>query len=176
MNRAARLVALAFGLLIAAGPTGARKPEGWPFLDFNEAVRAAKAQGRPLFVYFGFESCPYCLYLNRNTLASPMLRKQYAGNYVLGYFDTRGNPDEEMMLPDGRKMTRAQAIEHLSASPVPAWMFVSPEGKMVLQRRGARARASEFLLYDLYVMSGAYRQGSYEDFLARRGLRDERPE
>ena len=177
MNRLSRLAgALALALLLSGAGAQARIPEGWPFLEFNEAVKVAKQSGKPMFVYFGFETCPYCVQLNQKTLASESLRKLYTGNYVLAYFDIRGNPDDAITLPDGKTLTRAEAIKELKGSPVPAWMFVEPEGRTVLMRRGSQTRVNEFWKYDLYVAGGGYRQGSYEEFLAKRGLRDEKSE
>jgi hypothetical protein len=43
-------------------------------------------------------------------------------------------------------------------------------------RRGSRTRVETFLNLDLYVASGAYKKGSFEDFLWRRGLTEERVE
>ena len=92
------------------------------------------------------------------------------------YFDVRGNPNDAMTLPDGRTLKRAEAIKYLKASPVPAWMFVEPEGRTVLMRYGSRTRVNEFWKYDLYVAGGGYKQGTFEEYLAKRGLREERPE
>ena len=63
MRRAVLLLLLA----LSAGMAQARVPDGWPFLEYNEAVRVAKKTGKPLFVYYGFETCPYCIYLNKNS-------------------------------------------------------------------------------------------------------------
>jgi thioredoxin-related protein len=176
MDGLIRSLTLAIVLLLAAGFVQARIPEGWPFIDFNDAVRDAKRMGKPIFVYFGFATCPYCEYANRNTFAFNALRKRYTDHYVLAYFDIRGNPADIITLPDGAKLTRADAIKRLKASPVPAWMFVSPDGREILMRRGSRTRVEAFMKFDLYVASGAYRQSSFEDFLAQRGLREEEVE
>ena len=176
MSRLVATLALALSILLPAANARAKIPDGWPFLDFNEAVKVAKQSGKPMFVYFGFETCPYCIQLNQGALASESLRKLYTGNYVLAYFDIRGNPDDAITLPDGKTMTRAEAIKELNGSPVPAWMFVAPEGRPVLMRRGSRTRVNEFWKYDLYVAGGGYRQGSFEEFLTKRGLREEKAE
>ena len=69
----------------------ARIPDGWPFLEFNAAVKVAQQQRKPMFVYFAFATCPYCLHLNQNTFAFEALRQRYTANYVLAYFDVRAN-------------------------------------------------------------------------------------
>ena len=117
-----------------------------------------------------------CEYANRNTFAFDALRKRYTDHYVLAYFDIRGNPADVISLPDGAKLTRAEAIKRLKASPVPAWMFVGPDGREILMRRGSRTRVDAFMKFDLYVASGAYRRSSFDDFLARRGLREDKVE
>ena len=78
---------LAIALLLALGVAQAKVPDGWPFVDFNEAVRVAKRTGKPMFVYFGFPTCPYCEYANQPTFVSDVLRKRYTDHYVLAYFD-----------------------------------------------------------------------------------------
>jgi thioredoxin-related protein len=167
---------LGLAVLLSAAGAQARIPDGWPFLDFNEAVRVSKQSGKPMFVYFGFATCPYCAYLNEHTFSSESLRKLYTANYVLAYFDIRGNPEDEITLPDGGRVTRGEAIKRLKGSPVPAWMFVDPEGRALLMRRGSRTKVNEFWKYDLYVAGGAYRKASFEEFLMQRGLREDKPE
>jgi len=163
-------------LLLLAGSAQARVPDGWPFVEYNEAVRIAKQTRKPLFVYFGFETCPYCAWLNEHTLSFGTLRSRYSEHYVLAYFDIRGNPADVMTLPDGEQMTRGQAIRRLKGSPVPAWAFVAPDGREILMRRGSRTRVDAFMKFDQYVMSGTWPQTSFEDYLAQRGLREDKVE
>jgi len=172
----AAVAALALALLVACGGVQAKAPDGWGFVEFNEAVRISKQSKRPMFVYFGFETCPYCIYLNQHTFASEDLRKRYSEHYVLAYFDIRGKPNDMIRLHNGDMLTRASAIKRLKGSPVPAWMFIDADGKEILMRRGSRTAVDAFVLFDLYVSSGDYRQTSFEDFLARRGVREEKLE
>jgi thioredoxin-related protein len=173
MRRLIVLVALAAALALPSAGARARVPEGWPFLEFNEAVETAKKQRKPLFVYFGFATCPYCIYLNEHTFTSEAMRKRYTANYVLAYFDIRGDPDDVMTLPGGGEATRAEAIKQFRGSPVPAWMFVDPEGRTILTRRGSRTGVDSFMTYDLYVATGAYRRMTFEEFLSRRGFAED---
>jgi len=175
-RRVVLMSALVFAVPLFAEVARAKIPDGWPFLEFNEAVKVARQKGRPMFVYFGFETCPYCAYLNEHAFSSESLRKLYTANYVLAYFDIRGNPEDEITLPDGGHVTRAEAIKRLKGSPVPAWMFVGPDGGTILMRRGSRTKVNEFWKYDLYVAGGAYKMVSYEEFLAQRGLREDKAE
>ena len=162
-------------MLLALPGAHAKTPDGWPFVEYNEAVRIAKRTHKPLFVYFGFPTCPYCEIANKNTFSFDALRKRYTEHYVLAYFDIRGNPADVMTLPAGEKLTRADAIKRLRSSPVPAWMFVSPEGKEILMRRGSRTPVEAFIQFDQYLTSNAYQSGSFENFLAQRGVQEAKP-
>ena len=164
---------LAAVLALACGAARAKVPDGWTFVDFNQAVRVAQRTGKPLFIYFGFATCQYCDYANRHTFSFESLRRRYTEHYVLAYFDIRGDPNDPIVLPGGEKLTRAEAIKRFKGSPVPAWMFMAPDGREILMRRGSRTKVDAFMKFDLYVASGAYRQASFESFLAARGLREE---
>ncbi len=171
-----RCAILLFGLALLAGVAQARGPDGWPFLEYNEAVRVARQTNKPLFVYYGFETCPYCISLNKNTLSFEALRKRYSEHYVLAYFDIRANPNDPMTLPTGETLPRGQAIRKLKGSPVPAWAFVTPDGREILMRRGSRTKVDAFMKFDQYVTSGSWLQTTFEEFLAQRGLREDRVE
>lgn len=175
MRMLSKVAALTFVLLLAPVTLQAKVPEGWPFVEFNEAVRVAKKANKPLFVYFGFATCPYCEYANKNTFSAETLRKSYTEHFVLAYFDIRGKPDDVVTLPGGDKLARADAIKRLRSSPVPAWMFMSPDGREILMRRGSRTPVEAFMQFDQYVSSGAYQRASFEDYLAQRGMREAKP-
>lgn len=168
-------VAVALALVLAAPLAQAKPPDGWQFVEYNEAVRTAQRLHKPMFVYFGFPECPYCEIANKNTFSIAALRKLYGEHYVLAYFDIRGNPADIMTLPGGEKNSRGDAVKRLRASPVPAWMFVSAEGREILMRRGSRTPVQAFLQFDQYASSAAYQRGSFENFLAQRGLNEARP-
>lgn len=175
MIKLIRFLVLTIVVLLAPAAVRAQPPEGWPFLEFNEAVRAAKRMHKPMFVYFGFTGCPYCEIANKNTFSSDALRKLYTDHYVLAYFDIRGNPDDAISLPAGEKLTRADAIKRLRSSPVPAWMFVSADGREILMRRGSRTPIEAFLQFDQYASGNAYQRTSLQEFLAQRGQHEAKP-
>ena len=175
MHKLIRFVMLAFVLALAPAVSWAKVPEGWGFIDYNEALAVAKKTNKPIFVYFGFATCPYCEYANKHTFSYDVLRKRYAEHFVLAYFDIRGNPGDTITLPGGDTLTRAEAIKRLRGSPVPAWTFMSPDGREILMRRGSRTPVEAFLQFDQYVSSGAYQTASFADFLAQRGMREALP-
>lgn len=169
-------LAPAAGLLCAASAARAATPEGWNFLEYSAALKVARQQGKPVFVYYGFDKCPYCIYVNKHTFSSDQLRRTYSSRYVLAYFDIRGNRDDQIELADGTRMSRGDAIKHLKASPVPAWAFLDPQGREVLARRGSRTKVDAFRQFDAYVSSGDYKTASFEAFLVKRGWVEEKVE
>ncbi|MBL8377945.1 MAG: DUF255 domain-containing protein [Burkholderiales bacterium] len=172
-----KILAITWALCLFAATAGhAKTPDGWPFVEYTEAIKLSQKTGKPLFVLYGFPTCPYCEYLNKHTFSSEMLRKRYTANYVLGYFDIRGNPADVLTLHDGKKMTRAEAIKHLKGSPVPGWTFVSSDGRELLQRKGSRTKVAAFLQFDAYVRGGDPATMTYEQFLASRGWVEEKVE
>ncbi|MBL8382103.1 MAG: thioredoxin family protein [Burkholderiales bacterium] len=171
------LRALAAGILAAlATAASAELPDGWNFVEYNQALKLAKQQGKPVFVYYGFNKCPYCVYVNKHTFSSEELRKTYHERYVLAYFDIRGNREDPIQLADGSQMPRGDAIKHLKASPVPAWAFLDAQGREVLARRGSRTKVNAFKQFDAYVGGGEYKKVSFEAFLASRGWVEEKVE
>ena len=164
------------GLLGAPAVAYAASPEGWNFLEYSAALKAARQQGKPVFVYYGFDKCPYCTYVNKHTFSSDELRRTYSSRYVLAYFDIRGNREDQIALADGTRMPRGDAIKHLKASPVPAWAFLDPQGREVLARRGSRTKVDAFKQFDAYMSSGDYKTASFESFMAKRGWVEEKVE
>ncbi len=177
-NSAVRLISvlLAMSLWLAAGPARAELPDGWNFVEYNEALKVARQQGKPVFVYYGFNKCPYCVYVNKHTFSSEELRRAYSSRYVLAYFDIRGNREDPIQLANGSSMPRGDAIKHLKASPVPAWAFLDPQGREVLARRGSRTKVDAFKQFDAYVGGGEYKSMGFEAFLAKRGWVEEKVE
>ena len=97
---------------------------------------------------------------------------------ALAAYDTaiRANPNDPMTLPSGETLPRGQAIRKLKGSPVPAWAFVTPEGREILMRRGSRTKVDAFMKFDQYVTSGVWPQTTFEEYLVQRGLREDKVE
>ena len=144
----ARLLLSALLLLVA--PAALSKPPAeWQFQDWKVAVAAAERANKPLFVFFGFEQCPYCDYLYHHGMDSSEVRAKYQASVVLTYYDTRAHrSDEPVTLPGGATMSHAQFIKHFRAYPTPSWVFLSTKGAVLKANRGSKS-ASRELLRDL---------------------------
>ena len=139
----ARLL-LAALLWLAAPAALAKPPAEWRFEDWNAAVASAEQSGKPLFVLFGFEQCPYCDYLYRHGMSSAELRARYQAGAVLAYYDTRARKaDDVVRLPGGATLTHAQLIQQFRAYPTPSWMFLSAKGTVLKANRGSKTTSTQ---------------------------------
>jgi thioredoxin-related protein len=133
-------------LLLAVPPALAKPPAEWKFQQWPAAVAQAENSGKPLFVLFGFEQCPYCEHLYRHGMESPDARAKYQASVVLAYYDTRVPlADAVVRLPGGMTMTHAQFIKQFRAYPTPSWMFLSTKGTVLQTGRGSKATDRDLL-------------------------------
>jgi thioredoxin-related protein len=141
-----RRVVLLF-MLLGGQLAQAKPPAEWQFKEWQDAVAQAESEKKPLFVLFGFESCQWCEHLYRRGMNDAGLRSQYQQRVVLTYVDTK-NPkqDEQMVLPGGATVARAELIKRLQAYPTPSWVFLSPSGLVLHANRNGKSTAREMLL------------------------------
>ena len=133
-------------LLLVAPAAFSRPPVEWKFQDWQAAVATAEKTQRPLFVFFGFEQCPYCDYLYRHGMDSSELRAKYQTSVALAYYDTQAHgPDELVSLPGGATMNHAQFIRQFRAYPTPSWLFLSSKGTVLHANRGSKATSRDLL-------------------------------
>lgn len=134
----------------------AKPPAEWKFQDWNAAVATAEKTNKPLFVLFGFEECPYCVYLYGHGMDSAEARAKYQSSAVLTYYDTRAHrPDEVVKLPGGATMSHAEFIKTFRAYPTPSWTFLSAKGTVLLANRGSKSTSAQ-LLRDLDAALAAH--------------------
>ena len=81
--------ALIWSLCISSAYAG--PPANWPFKPWNEAVAAAKADGKLLFILFGYEDCPWCDTLYRRAMNDDEVRSRYSAALMLTYVDTKAD-------------------------------------------------------------------------------------
>jgi thioredoxin-related protein len=133
-------------LLLVVPAAHAKPPVEWQFQDWKVAVAAAERTNKPLFVFFGFETCPYCDYLYRHGMDSSEVRTQYQASVVLTYYDTRAHrPDELVALPGGATMSHEQFIKQFHAYPTPSWVFLSSKGTVLKANRGSKSTDRDLL-------------------------------
>lgn len=139
------LLLLLFSTTITAQP-----PEGYPFLAFDQAMRDATQQQKPLFVYFGRYGCGYCEKTNREAFSLPTVRERYTNNYILAYVDSESG--RRLRLPTGERISERELGTRYQAFVTPVFSFHLPSGERLWQLVGVQ-RGEDLLDADRRVQA-----------------------
>lgn len=158
-----RKFAWCLGLMLAASAAFAEPPKDYPFVSFDQGLRLAREQNRPIFLYFGRFGCGWCDMTNKQAFSDPALRKLYTQNYVLVYVDSESG--KRLRLPSGERITEADLGVRYRAFATPLFMFMEPDGKEIARIPGVKT-TQDFLDYDRFVRGGHYKTQTLTQFLA----------
>jgi thioredoxin-related protein len=154
-------------LLLAAGflwatAVQAEAPKGYPFVNFDAGLNAARASGKPIFLYFGRYGCAWCDLTNKQTFSDASLKKLYTENYELVYVDAESG--KRLTLPTGERITETELGARLQAFATPLFVYLTPQGDKIVQIPGFKT-VQDFRDYDRYVRGGHYKQKTLLEFL-----------
>jgi len=142
----------------------AEPPEGYPFTNFDSGLARARAENRPIFLYFGRFGCAWCDKTNREAFANPALRERYTTHYVLVYVDAESG--KRLTLPSGERITELELGARMKVLATPVFAYLLPDGKEIFRIPGIQSTA-DFERYDRFVSEGHYKKESIREFLAR---------
>ncbi|MFZ5574340.1 MAG: thioredoxin family protein [Pseudomonadota bacterium] len=148
-----------------AGAALADPPKGYPFVDFDAGLKAAKSSGKPIFMYFGRYGCAWCDHTNKTTFSDAGLKQLYSENYVLVYVDAESG--RRLTLPTGERITEAELGVRLQAFATPLFVYLTPQGDKIFQAPGFKT-VKDFQDYDRYVRGGHYKQKTLLEFLGEK--------
>ncbi len=135
----AAFTALFFSIEVFAAP-----PAEWGFQKLPAAMAEAKTANKPVFVLFGFETCPGCKRLYSNTLNDMKLREFSQQNFVLAYVDTDGHGEpDSYQINDGPALSHAELMRTFKGTPTPSWVFLTPKGVRLHGERGGKTQVHE---------------------------------
>ncbi len=157
-----RMTVWFLALLFACGSALADPPQDYPFVTFDQGLRLAKEQHKPVFVYFGRFGCAWCDQVNKQTFVDPELRALYIKDYVLVYVDSESG--KRLRLPSGERITEADLGVRYKAFATPLFLYLDADGKEVARIPGIQT-VQNFRDYDRYVMEGHYRTQTLVEFL-----------
>ena len=157
-----RALILLFGLLVATG-AAAEPPKDYPFVSYNEGLKAQKAGGKPMMIYFGRPGCGYCERTNVEGFGHADLRKRYSEHFVLAYVDTESGT--RVTLPDGERVTEAELANRYRVRMTPTFVYLDPAGKEVARLYGVQQK-KDLAALDHYVANGVYKTKTFRQFLA----------
>jgi thioredoxin-related protein len=137
-------------------------PPGYPFVSFDTGLKAARASGKPIFLYFGRYGCAWCDYTNKKTFSDASLKTLYSDNYELVYVDAESG--RRLTLPSGERITEAELGVRLQAFATPLFVYLTPQGDKIVQIPGFKT-VQDFRDFDRYVRGGYYKQKTLLEFL-----------
>ena len=153
------------GLFLMVPPCLADAPENYPFVSYDEGLRDAKAQGKPLFLYFGRYGCTWCDITNKRAFVDPEVRSRYVERYVLVYVDTESG--RRLTLPSGERITEAELGARMKVYATPLFAFLDPDANPLGSTYGVKT-IDDLLAMDRFVAEGHYRSLSLGQFLRDR--------
>jgi thioredoxin-related protein len=159
-----RLLFLGGLTLVMAWPAFADPPDGYPFVVYDEGLRLAREQSKPVFLYFGRFGCGWCDKTNREAFSDPRVKARYTANYILVYVDAESG--KRLTLPSGERITERELGVRLRVMATPMFVYLKPDGSEIFHIPGIQS-ASDLLLYDRFVSEGHYQRESIREFLAR---------
>lgn len=155
---------LALGALwLLAAPAAAEAPKGYNFVTFDEGLRLAAEQDRPVFLYFGRYGCGWCDKTNKESFSDPDLKALYEENYVLVYVDAESG--RRMSLPSGERITELELGARMNVFATPVFGFLTSDGNTIFTVPGYKT-ADEFRDFHRFVSGGHYREQRLFEFLA----------
>jgi thioredoxin-related protein len=156
------LLALALSLALGVPRALADPPPGYPFQGHDAGLAQAKAEGKPILLYFGRYGCAWCDHVNRKTFSDAGLQKLFSENYVLIYVDAEGG--KRLRLPSGERVTEGELGTRLGAFATPLFVFMTPEGRVVAKIPGFKT-VQDFQDYDRYMRGKHYETQTLMQFL-----------
>ena len=130
-----RAVLLLITILLSL-PVMAEPPQGYPFQSFDKAMQQARAENKPLFVYFGRYGCGYCDKTNKEAFSDKQVRETYSKHYVLAYVDSESG--KRLRLPSGERITERELGTRYDAFVTPVFSFMLPDGRMIYRMIGVQ--------------------------------------
>lgn len=149
--------------LSASGAVLADPPAGYRFVAFDAGMAQARAENKPVLLYFGRYGCAWCDHTNRQTFSDPELRALFNEHYALIYADAESG--NRLQLASGERLTEAKLGARLGAYATPLFVFMTPQGEVIARIPGFKT-VEDFRHYDRYVRGGHYRERTLAEFLA----------
>lgn len=136
-------------------------PVEW--LSLPEAISIAAEEDRPILVYAKAPWCGPCKKMEREVFPniSPLLNR-----FVLAKLDF---DDHELQVSvAGKQLSPFEWARHLGIDVTPGFALMKPDGKIITQFTGFRDQR-EMSLALAFVVTGAYRHGTFESYLIQAG-------
>jgi len=137
-----------------------------PFLgDLRSEIADARASGRKgVVVMYHFDECPYCTRMKREVLSRPDVQDWYRREFSVLAIDTRGA--QPITGLDGKTLPENEYARAVRLRGTPTFDFYGTDGSHVYRHVGGIYVPADFLLLGSYVTTGAYRDKTFQAYLA----------
>lgn len=156
-------LSLAFVTVVLTTTVRADPPPGYDFSGYDAGLARARAEDKPVFLYFGRYGCAWCDHVNRKTFIDPGLKQLYSEHYVLVYVDAEGG--KRIRLPTGERISEGELGTRLGAFATPLFVFMTPQGRIVAKVPGFKT-VQDFQDYDRFVQGRHYEKQTLAEFLS----------
>ena len=166
MNSTLLYLARFIVLCLAAGLASALQadpPENYPFVAFDEGLKRARADSKPIFLYFGRYGCAWCDITNQRAFSDPEVRKHYTAHYVMVYADAESG--NRLSLPSGERITEMELGARFNAFATPLFAFMEKDGTLIFKIAGVQT-AKDLMAYDRFVHDGIYKTKDIRQYLS----------
>lgn len=166
------LAALAVALIIAlviATPAQAAPPDGYAFKNLTQALQTAKAEAKPMLLYFGRYGCSTCRKMSKEVFTDAALAARMNADFALAYVDTESG--RRIRLPSGERATEQQfATRSILGAPIlgtPTFVYYDAAQQPLFKKAGFQS-IERMREYARYVAGGHYRAQSLAEYMAAR--------
>jgi len=133
------------------------------FLNFDEDIDEARAEGRHVMAFFHFDECPYCSRMLEENFYEGKTQEFMQANFDVIGVNVLGDLDVDWI--DGNQYSEKSLAEHLGIRATPTMLFFDLDGAAVLALSGYRDPIAVQQSLD-YVQQKKYRDMVYPDYLA----------
>ncbi len=151
------LVALLFVVNVQAAP-----PEQYDFKNLTEAFQQAKAEGKPVLLYFGRYGCSTCRKMHAEVFTDAGLEARYNRDFVLAYVDTESS--NRIQLPNGERTTEMQFTVRSRVRGTPTFIYFSSQQQPLFKKAGFQS-IDQMAAYAEYVSGGFYQSKDLQQYL-----------
>ena len=156
--------AMAVVLVLFIDSLAAAPPEGYRFLSLTEATERARAEGKPMLLYFGRFGCTTCRKMHAEVFTDESVSAGYNEDFVLAYVDTESG--KRISLGNGERITEMQFAARSRIFGTPTFIFFSPEQEPLFEKAGFQSVAQMNLFHD-YIVGKHYQSMPLQEFIER---------
>lgn len=165
-NRRSRLqlIALLVAGMVFSLNAGDKNKKEIQWLDFEEAVAAAKKHKRVLVVDFYTDWCGWCKVMDKKTYGDPQIIEYAHKNLIMSKVNAES---PKMTTFKETKLNYRQLAQGFQIRGYPATIFIDENGEFMTAVSGYLS-AKDFMPILKFLAEGHYKAMKYEEYLAKR--------